>query len=186
MSQATFKRAIEFTLPWEAGRDKQGNVRADGGLNNADGSWTKWGIRQKAHPDVDVPNLTLEDALHIYQNEYWDWYKSKTPVLDLDNSPTDYAIVVFDSGVNLGVNRAYGFHLKSINEKDPTKVLLGLRDKFYFDLKSAGNQIAVNSYKGWMARLNDLKKLVDIIKMEKSQDITEPSSGSLGYVDTPS
>lgn len=166
MSQATFKRAIEFTLPWECGRDKSGGLRADGGLNMADGSVTKYGIRQKAHPNVDVPNLTLEKALEIYHEEYWDWYKTKTPVLDLDNVPTDYACVVFDSGVNCGTNRCYSWHLKSLNEKDPAKVLLGFRDKFYFDLKSAGNKIAIQSYKGWMARLSDLKKLVDVIRAE--------------------
>ena len=166
MSQATFKRAIEFTLPWEAGRDRQGRLRQDGGLNNADGSWTKWGIRQKAHPDVDVPNLSLEDALTIYKKEYWDWYSTKTPVVDLDAVPTDYACALFDSGVNVGTGRAYSWHLKSVGTVDSAKTLLGLRGQFYLDLKTAGNKIAIDSYTGWMARLNDLKKLVDIIRAE--------------------
>lgn len=168
MSQATFKRAIEFTLPWEAGRDKSGGLRADGGLNTADGSVTKYGIRQKAHPSVDVPNLTLEEALGIYHEEYWKWYNTKTPQLDLDNVPVDYACAVFDSGVNCGTGRAYSWHLKSIGALDSAKTLLDQRNAFYTKLKAEGNKIAIDSYSGWMARLNDLRKLVDIIRTENT------------------
>lgn len=166
MSQATYKTAIEFLLKWEVGFDRSGKLRTDGGLNTDDGSVTKWGIRQVAHPDLDIPNLSLDDAFRVYKNDYWDVYKPKG--LDLDTVPPDYAIVVFDSGFNCGVNRVYGWHSKIAlsQTKDPTKALLGLRDKHYFDLVSSDKNRFGKFYKGWINRLNDLKKLVDVIRQD--------------------
>ena len=162
-----FIKAIDFTLPWEAGRDKTGKLRKDGGLNYLDGEVTKWGIWQKANPDLDVANLTLEDAFKIYKERYYDVYKAKNQPLDLDSVPVYYAVGVFDSGVNCGVNRCFNWHLKAINEKDPTKVLLGLRDAHYTNLKAADQKYA-RFYNGWINRLNDLKKYVAILREETS------------------
>lgn len=36
------------------------------------GGTTKYGISQRAHPDVDIAGLTLEKALDIYRREYWE------------------------------------------------------------------------------------------------------------------
>lgn len=38
---------------------------------NDPGGWTKFGIAQKFHPDVDVKNLSLPAATEIYRVEYW-------------------------------------------------------------------------------------------------------------------
>lgn len=160
-----FITAIKFTLPWEAGRDKSGNVRKDGGLNYLDGEVTKWGIYQKANPDLDVPNLTIEDAFKIYKERYYDAYKKyKNKPLDLDAVHVDYAVCVFDTGVNCGVNRCYNWHLAAEKEKDPTKHLLGLRLEHYNKLKVTHK----NVYNGWINRLNDLKKFVEILRQEGS------------------
>jgi lysozyme family protein len=35
------------------------------------GGETKYGISKKAHPDVNIKNLTLENAKDIYYREYW-------------------------------------------------------------------------------------------------------------------
>ena len=35
------------------------------------GGTTKYGISQRAHPDVDIAGLTREDAIDIYNSEYW-------------------------------------------------------------------------------------------------------------------
>lgn len=167
MSQATYKTAIEFVLKWEVGLDKHGRVKESGGYvnhPNDPGGETKWGIAKKSHPDEDIKNMPLERALEIYRKDYWDCYRSRG--LDLDGVPPDYAVVMFDTGINCGVNRAFNWHTKSIKEKDPTKVLLGLRDKHYFDLVSNNKEKFGVFYKGWINRLNDLKKLVDIIRAE--------------------
>lgn len=163
-----FVRAIGFTLPWEAGKDRSGNIRKDGGLNYLDGEVTKWGIFQTANPDLDVANLTIADAFRIYKERYYDVYKKKAIPLDLDTVSPDYAVAVFDTGVNCGVNRAYSWHLKAIKEKDPTKVLLGLRDAHYTNLKAIDQKQYGRFYNGWLNRLNDLKKFVEILKADSS------------------
>lgn len=42
-----------------------------GGADDA-GGVTKFGIAKAGHPDVDIPSLTLEQAVAIYKNDYWD------------------------------------------------------------------------------------------------------------------
>lgn len=163
-----FVKAIEFTLPWETGRDKNGNIRKDGGLNYHDGEVTKWGIYQKANPDLDVANLMIEDAFKIYKERYYDIYSSRKPPLVLDSVPVYYAVAVFDTGVNCGVNRCYSWHLRAEKEENPTKVLLGLRDAHYTNLKAVDFKKYGKNYAGWINRLNDLKKYVAILQAETS------------------
>ena len=51
-------------------------IEREGGerlVNDPDdpGGLTKWGISKRAHPDEDIANLTLDDAIRIYQDKYW-------------------------------------------------------------------------------------------------------------------
>lgn len=164
-----FIKAMEFTLPWEVGKDRNGKLRSDGGYTNDSddpGGETKWGISKRANPDEDIKNLTLERAFEIYKEKYFDIYKSyKSGPLDLDSSPMPYSVAVFDTGVNMGVNRTYGMHVKAIQTKDPVKTLLGLRDAHYTNIK-AGNPKLAKYYNGWINRLNDLKKYTSILASE--------------------
>jgi lysozyme family protein len=174
MNPMTYKTAIEFLLKWEVGFDRSGKLREDGGYTNDPqdaGGETKWGIAKRAHPDLDIPNLTLEQAFDVYKNDYWTVYSKRVPALDLDTCVPDYAVSVFDSGFNCGVNRVYKWHLTAIKEKDPTKVLLGLRDKHYFDLVSSDKAKYGKFYKGWLNRLNDLKKLVEVIRQDATTGV---------------
>jgi lysozyme family protein len=63
------------------------------------GGETKYGITKRDYPDLDIPNLTLDQAKHIYRANYWDAIKA-------DYLPGQVAILVFDSAVNQGVSRA--------------------------------------------------------------------------------
>jgi lysozyme family protein len=77
-------------------------VGEEGGYvnNPADpGGETKYGISKRAHPTVDIANLTLEGAKAIYKTGYWD-------ALSLDSEPYDHALCLFDCAVNQGVERA--------------------------------------------------------------------------------
>jgi len=165
-----FLRAIKFTLPWETGRDRKGNPREDGGYTNDPsdpGGETKWGISKKAHPELNIKELTIAEALNIYKKDYYDCYAARTPALNLDLCPPDYAVAVFDTGVNCGVNRTYSWHLTAIKTKDPTKTLLGLRDARYTDLVASNSKLQ-RFYKGWINRLNDLKKYCEILRADSS------------------
>ena len=39
---------------------------------NDPGGETKYGIAKNSHPNVDIANLTLDQAKAIYKTEYWD------------------------------------------------------------------------------------------------------------------
>lgn len=60
---------------------------------------TKYGIAASAHPDLDIPAVTLEQARTIYQTKYWDPIKA-------DELPPHLALVVFDASVNCGPERS--------------------------------------------------------------------------------
>jgi len=63
------------------------------------GGETNFGISKRAYPDVDIANLTKEDATAIYKADYWDRICG-------DDLPFAVGIVVVDYAVNSGVSRA--------------------------------------------------------------------------------
>jgi len=99
-----WQRSIKFVLDHE------------GGFTVDSGGPTRFGISQRAHPDVDVRNLTEESARVIYYKEYWNRMRCY-------EMPWPLCLVVMDAGVNCGRHRAgcwlqealndvYGFGLK--------------------------------------------------------------------------
>jgi hypothetical protein len=155
-----FVKALEFTIPWETGREVDGSLRRDGGLHYRDGGKpTKYGIWAGANPDVDVANLDLSKAIELYKERYWLPYLGEKPVsFNPDAGELGLAVSLFDAGVNTGVGRAWSWFLQSYKEKDPAKALNALRGSFYSAKKDNSN------YGGWMNRLNDLKKYVDVLR----------------------
>lgn len=74
----------------------------EGGYNPKDpvtGKPVKYGIDQKANPEVDVKNLSKNEAAEIYKRKYWQ--KSGAA-----NLPDDLAVVHFDAAVHSGVDKA--------------------------------------------------------------------------------
>lgn len=65
------------------------------------GGMTKYGISQKAYPKVSIMDLTREDALRLYRKDYWDRNRC-------GDMPQWAALLVFDCGVNQGVETAAG------------------------------------------------------------------------------
>ena len=78
-------------------------ILVEGGYNDDPldrGGKTKYGVSQRAYPDLDIPNLTLADAKAIYKRDYWD-------ALELDQVRTGFiAHEMFDTAVNMGVSVA--------------------------------------------------------------------------------
>jgi len=163
-----FVKAINFTLPWETGKDKNGNLRADGGLNYVDGNLpTKYGIWKGANPEVDVENLTVEGAIDIYKRKYWDVYVTLRPTnANLENLPVSLAVAVFDSGVNCGPNRAINWLGNGLKDRNPTKSVIDQRVSFYTDKASKNPSYPL---KGMLNRTNDLRKYCDIIEQDAQQ-----------------
>ena len=63
------------------------------------GGRTKYGISQRAYPDLDIKNLTIEEAKEIYRDDYWCRIKG-------DDLPAGVACAVMDYAVNSGISRA--------------------------------------------------------------------------------
>ena len=85
-----FDRAVDFVLEYEGGLVDD---PADAG------GVTKFGISQRAYPDLNIRELTTPAARQIYYEDYW--LKCKCPEL-----PYPLAMLVFDSAVNQGPSAA--------------------------------------------------------------------------------
>lgn len=88
MAAANWPECISFTLTQEGGLVNDPND--PGGLTN-------FGISQAAYPGLPIAALTRSDAEAIYRRDYW------TPVAG-DGLPAGADLMVFDMGVNAGVN----------------------------------------------------------------------------------
>lgn len=66
---------------------------------NDPGGFTRFGISQRAHLDVDVPNLTQADAIEIYRSHYW-------VSASLDRLPGPIAVAAMDACVQHGIRPA--------------------------------------------------------------------------------
>lgn len=94
-----FDKAFELVISQEGGYSN--DPRDSGGQ-------TKWGISKTAYPDVDIYNLTLEQAKAIYKRDYWDKIHG-------DELPYPMNIFVFDSAVNQGVAPAIKMLQKAVS-----------------------------------------------------------------------
>jgi len=85
--------------------------REEGGTN-ADpldrGGFTNYGLSEKQYPDIDLRNITREQALEIYYLDYW--IRQSCHMF-----PSPVAITLFDSSVNCGPGTAVKWLQKSIN-----------------------------------------------------------------------
>ena len=122
------------------------------------GAPAKFGINQKANPDIDVKNLTKPQAEAIYKTRYWD-------AIGGDTLPPKTAEIAFDAAVNQGPN--YAKQLLAQTGGDPQR-MLQQRAQDYNDLVKSDPRQAqyLNS---WMNRLQVLSKDVAL-----QQTTTQP------------
>lgn len=121
---------------------------------------TKYGISAAAYPDLDIKNLSLEQAKAIYRKDYWTRAQCSSWPSGVDH-------LVFDIAVNSGVSRAVqllqaaakvkidgiiGFQTRAaVNAKDPLELIIDLathRDSFYARQNNATYEF------GWFRRNN--------------------------------
>lgn len=144
-------------------------LRFEGGYVNdpADpGGETKYGISKRAYPQLDIKNLTVEDAKAIYYRDYW------LPA-GCDSLPTAAAFLVFDFAVNAGVERARRFWRDTQNVQGFTAE----RIRFYTKLTA----LFPTYGRGWMNRIAyglDLLSQVPValgrLRVVALHDFTEP------------
>lgn len=102
------------------------------------GGVTKYGISKRAYPDLDIPNLTVGQAVLIYERDYI------TPVM---NRVTDERMqaMVSDAAVNHGLERALDWAYQY-----PTlELFTAKRIRFYTSLSTFDT-----FGKGWMNRIS--------------------------------
>jgi len=85
-----FPRAVDIIL-------RQEGVLSDDSADR--GGLTKYGISQRAYPDLDIRALTIDAAIALYRRDYWD--RNRCGAM-----PWPLALTVFDAGVNQGTAAA--------------------------------------------------------------------------------
>jgi len=161
-----FRKSLEFTLRWEVGDAPNGGYTND---SSDPGGETKYGIAKRFHPNLDIKNLTPEQAAQIYSDEYW--AKSGCDSLEFP-----LCTAVFDTSVNCGVSRSLSWLRSSANAYE----FINRRRMFYYD-KVNKTPTSRKYLAGWLSRCTDLRKFIDINTSNGiTPDIPPASWGSLG------
>jgi lysozyme family protein len=74
------------------------------------GGETNYGVSKRAYPDVDIKNLTEDDAKDIYRRDYWQKYKC-------EELPKELRHIYFDMCINMGAGRAVKIMQETANAK---------------------------------------------------------------------
>lgn len=149
MTTDLFKKALSFVLKWEGGYVN--NLNDKGGATNkgiTQGTYNNWLIAQgKSRKDVKF--ISQQEVEEIYYKNYW--LKA-----GCDKMSKVFAVICFDTAVNMGVGRVKEF-LQAARWTDPQK-FLAAREQKYREFAKYGNQkIFLN---GWLNRLNDLRNFI--------------------------
>lgn len=132
----------------------------DGGYTNDpsdSGGETKWGISKKAHPELDIKNLTKEKAIEIYANNYLNYN-----ICFLDPA---IGFKIYDMGVLQGKQRSEKI-FQSVLSKisgSPLKedgeigiVTITVYNNYIFNIKLESGQAAVLSPEAVRQKIENL------------------------------
>ena len=145
-----FEKALKFILKWEGGYVN--NPCDNGGATNkgiTQSIYNDW-LYSKGQCLKDVRNITDEEVREIYYNNYW--LKA-----GCNNMSEKFAIISFDTAVNMGVSRVSEF-LTAAEYKYPEKFLLARAEKYNEFAKVQSQRQFLH---GWLNRLFDLKKYIE-------------------------
>jgi len=147
-----FEKAMKFISLHEWSDKPNGrytNIPADAGGE------TKYGISKRAHPKLDIKNLSLADAYAIYAGEYWNFNR-------LDSYPCPLNVAMMDACVHHGSKRVSAFLEASGRSWKRFNA-----ERRLFLLKIIAKNPSQNIFKrGWMNRINDLDKYCSILEQE--------------------
>jgi lysozyme family protein len=114
------------------------------------GGRTNWGISQRAYPQVDIVNLTRQDAVAIYERDYW------TPIPE--DLPDALRFMAFDAAVNHGLGRALGW----LKEHPTLESFTARRLRFYADLGTFPT-----FGRGWTRRMAHVLEAIEAWEAER-------------------
>lgn len=145
----TFEKALKFVLKWEGGYVNNPNDK--GGATNkgiTQNTYNGW-LRSKGQNIKDVRNITDSEVKEIYYNNYW--LKA-----GCDKMSEKFAILAFDTAVNMGVSRVQEF-LKYAKYTSTDKFIIA-RIRKYNEFAKYGNQKIF--LQGWLNRILDLEQYI--------------------------
>lgn len=99
MAQSLFDKVFAIVVGTEGGFSddpKDPGNWTGGHVGRGDLKGTKFGVSAASYPDIDIRNLTLDEAQRIYLDDYWD--KLRVPL-----TAPPFALIMFDAAVNHGV-----------------------------------------------------------------------------------
>lgn len=137
---------------WTGGKQGVGELRG-----------TNFGISAAAYPNLDIANLTREEAQAIYKRDYWDSIGAG----DLDPA---LGLVAFDTAVNSGPGRARAMLNQGIT--DPYEWIDQRREDYrgYRDFPTFG--------RGWLNRMDHVEGAVDEIMLPDDGPVNISSTAS--------
>ena len=116
------------------------------------GGETKYGISKWAYPMLNIKTLTKDDAERLYCNDYW-------KPAGCNSLPWPVDIVMFDTAVNCGLKRAAKFHEGAMKvPHEEAMAIIRKRELFY--LRLAENRRFRKYKRGWLNRINSLRKYI--------------------------
>jgi len=174
--QENYDLAFELVIGHEGGFQNDPNDRGNwstGVIGRGRNGGTKFGVSQMAYPNLDIKNLTLDQAKEIYRKDYW----SKVYADDL---PSGLDYLAFDAGINHGPQRAIKLLQEAVGAKadgalgpktlaavraaDSRSAIIKFgveRDEFFDDLnnerfedgwRKRAFETCFNAYDLWLAR----------------------------------
>ena len=102
MRKTTFDQCFERVVSSEGGFQNDPKDRGNwtsGVIGSGELRGTKYGISAMSYPNIDIKNLTLENAKDVYEKDWWDRLK-------LERFSKAVAFQIFDAAVNHGASSA--------------------------------------------------------------------------------
>lgn len=182
MYSQAFEEAINHAMLYEVGGHWRLTPAVEAGLINTrsqrravgyvddpydNGGETKFGVAKNANPDLDITNLTWEQAKAVYYRRYW---------LNgsCDKLPNRIAVLHLDGCINHGVGRANKFLQRALNvgvdgvigpmtvaaahnrdEIETCNAICDQRDAFYRRIV-ANNPSQGRFLNGWLRRISEM------------------------------
>lgn len=170
MSKDYFPEIVELVLGHEGGYTANPQDRGNwtsGVIGVGELRGTKYGISAMSYPNVDIKNLTLEQARALYRRDFWDALGcgAMTPAL---------ALAVFDCAVNMGVGRAREFLKQTTDPED----FMALRLRFYPEIRTFDV-----FGRGWVRRVAALMQQVDAYQDAEVQPAPAGQPGVVKVLD---
>lgn len=148
-----FKKALNFVGTVEGGYSN--NPLDRGGATNkgvTQRTYNQW-RKVRCLPIQDVRKITNEEAENIYYQFYW-------CEAGCNNYTPKFAILAFDTAVNMGTGRIKEF-LQAAEYKYPDKFIEARKNAYYRIVEKNPSQKVF--LKGWLNRLEKLKKFIENI-----------------------